>query len=250
MTYQLTGYDENGDPTYADVPDAPSYSSGGDMGPAPDAPGAGSGQADVISGATPPNSDLSLAQQYASYGAGGGGAGNTATPGSGMDNGTMGASSASGSGVDWAGLLKTLGLTNSATGNTDWSKVLGLGLGGASLISSLNQPAYQAKTPAQLLAGMPSNAPTWSAAQKTAMQTPMKSGTALQRVAAANMPSSIVAGVRGYAEGGEVQGPLSQVAPPGPSGPQAFTGPVPMDAGGGQDDLFPAHCEGSHEWLI
>ncbi len=67
-------------------------------------------------------------------------------------------------------------------------------------------------------------------AQMTAFSQPLKAGNQLTRQYAADMPSPIVPGVR-YAEGGEVEGPLTQSAP--------FVGFV-QGEGGGQDDLIDA----------
>lgn len=185
---------------------------------------------------------LTPAQQYAAYGAGGGGAGNQGVGGSGMDNGTTAAPT-----TDWSTQAKDLaaamGLTNK-DGSYNLSKIMGLGAAGATLASSLNQPAYQAKTTAQILAGMSSNTPGNHDAMLAAMATPMKSGTNLARATPAASPLSIVAGTRGYAQGGPVapmpDGPLSQVPPPGPSGPtQPFSGAVEGDDPG-QSDLIDA----------
>jgi hypothetical protein len=94
----------------------------------------------------------------------------------------------------------------------NWGKLLGMGLAGAQLHNQLNAPGYHAKTPAELMGGIANNTPTYSVAQVAAMQNPLKSGSALQRIyAGAGLPSSRVKGTREYAEGGEVAGPLSSV---------------------------------------
>ena len=128
-------------------------------------------------------------------------------------------------------LLKTLGLTNDKTGAVDWSKILGLAAGATTLAAGANAQ-YNPKTPTQLLAMQPSNTPKWSEGQIAAMQVPMQAGNQLARRSAVFMPSPIVPGQK-YAEGGEVQGPLSAMPQ------EAFAGAV-TGAGGGQDDLIDA----------
>ena len=158
---------------------------------------------------------------------------------------------------------------NKLTGlNLSGSQLAGLGLGALSLYSSLNSPAYNPKTPSQLLAMQPSNTPkAFNADQLAAMQVPIKSGNQLQRISGADMPSTIVAGQNApgvgalsqtglpsnavqpyqfnstvtnpivippkkFAEGGEVgDGALTQAQP--------FTGYVQGDSGG-QADLIDA----------
>ena len=127
-------------------------------------------------------------------------------------------------------LLKTLGLTN-GSGAVDWSKILGLAAGATTLAAGANAQ-YNPKTPTQLLAMQPSNTPKWSEGQIAAMQVPMQAGNQLARRSAVFMPSPIVPGQK-YAEGGEVQGPLSAMPQ------EAFAGAV-TGAGGGQDDLIDA----------
>lgn len=127
-------------------------------------------------------------------------------------------------------LIKTLGLTDKG-GAIDWPKILGLAAGAATLANSASTP-YSPKTPTQLLAMQPSNTPVWSPEHLAAMQRPMLAGNQLARQSAASMPSPIVPGQK-YAEGGEVQGPLSAMPQ------EAFSGFV-RGPGGGQDDLINA----------
>ena len=197
-----------------------------------------------------PNAGLTAAQQYAAYGAGGGGAGSATVPGNGTDSGTTAAAassfpSLSSMGSSVSDFAKSLGLST--------QQLLGLGLSATQLAGAMNQPAYNPRSASSLLSGLPSNAPSLSAGALTAMAQPVNAGAALKRQTMSAQPKSIVAGTRGYAAGGEVAGPLSSVPPPGPSGPgmappggpqQAFSGPVPSDTGGGQDDLFDAKLAG------
>ena len=141
---------------------------------------------------------------------------------------------------DWQKKLKSigdaLGLTKTKGGDYDWGKIIGIGAAGVTAADALNRQAIPVKTTTQLLAGMPTNTPGgFSADALAAMQVPMRAGNQLQLQYAADMPSPIRPGVRGYAEGGEVDGPLSQ----------AFDssiqhGYVGSGEGGGQDDLIEA----------
>ena len=191
-------------------------------------------------------------------------------PTTGLPNYATDASSfagAAGSSSPWSSnLVKGF---NSATGlNLTGAQLAGLGLGAMSLYSSLKTPAYNPKTPSQLLAMQPSNTPkAFNADQLAAMQVPIKSGNQLQRISAADMPSSIATGQNApgvgalsqtglpnnavqpyqfnstvtnpivippkkFAEGGEVgEGALTQAQP--------FTGYVQGDSGG-QADLIDA----------
>ena len=104
---------------------------------------------------------------------------------------------------------------NNLTGlNLSGSQLAGLGLGALSLYSSLSQPAYNPKTPSQLLAMQPSNTPgAFSQAQMAAMQVPIKSGNQSQKITAADMASPIVAGQNAPGVGALSQGPASAVQP-------------------------------------
>lgn len=136
-------------------------------------------------------------------------------------------------------IAKTLGLTNK-DGSYDWGKIIGMGAAGLTLNDTLNQSAQPVKTTQQLLAGVPSNTPAgFSPGALTAMSRPMQAGNQLARQYAADMPSSIRDGGRGYAEGGEVEdigaGALSQTFD------SARTqGYVDEGEGGGQDDMIAA----------
>lgn len=120
----------------------------------------------------------------------------------------------------------TLGLTNK-DGSYDWKKIIGLGAAGITAYDTLNRKQVPVKTVSELVGQLPSNTPPgFTPGALTAMQVPLKAGNQLQRQSAADMPSALVPGVRTYADGGEVEGPLSQ-------------GYVTGD-GGGQDDLVEA----------
>ena len=121
-----------------------------------------------------------------------------------VGSGEVGYSSDSGGALTQ--LAKALGLTGK-DGSPSLAKLLGL-VGVASSLRGAGS-AGTVKTPAELLASIPSNTPpTWSAEQVGAMQVPLKAGNQLARQYAADMPTPIRPG-QGYAEGGEVAGPLS-----------------------------------------
>lgn len=141
--------------------------------------------------------------------------------------------------AEWKDKLKSigdaLGLTKTKGGDYDWSKIIGLGAAGMTAYDAMNQQ-QPVKTPTQLLAGMPSNAPSGLSPQVlAAMQSPMRSGNQIQGQYAADMPSTIRGGLRGYADGGEVEGPLSRTFDS--SAEQGFVG---GGEGGGQDDMVEA----------
>ena len=141
---------------------------------------------------------------------------------------------------DWQKKLKSvgdaLGLTKTKGGDYDWSKIIGLGAAGMTAYDAMNQQQQPVKSPAQLLAGMPSNAPSGLSPQVlAAMQSPMRAGNQIQGQYAADMPSTIRGGLRGYADGGEVEGPLSRTFDS--SAEQGFVG---GGEGGGQDDMVEA----------
>lgn len=121
----------------------------------------------------------------------------------------------------------TLGLTNK-DGTYDWKKIIGLGAAGITAFDTLNRKTVPVKTATELAGSLPSNAPpAFSQGALSAMQVPLKAGNQLQRQRAVDMPSALVPGIRTYAEGGGVAGPLSQ-------------GFVSGGAGGGQDDMVEA----------
>lgn len=146
-----------------------------------------------------------------------------------------GSGNSSSNSASWLDALKK------ATGMTG-SQLAGLGLGGLSLASGVKQE-YKPKTPTELLAMQPSNAPpAYTAAQMAQFSTPFKTGTQLERAYAADMQSPIAAGTGinadgtplKFAEGGEVPGALSQVFDSSQM-PGMVTG-----EGGGQDDMVEA----------
>jgi hypothetical protein len=115
----------------------------------------------------------------------------------------------SGGSTNWSALAKSLGLTNK-DGDLDWSKLLGLG--GAALALTGGNAAYNPRSAKDLAAMQPSNLPPGlTAAQITTATRPMQAGNQLTRQYAADMPSPIVPG-KGYAEGGEIEGPLSMTS--------------------------------------
>lgn len=125
---------------------------------------------------------------------------------------------------------EVLGLTNK-DGSYDWRKIIGLGAAGITAYDTLNHKTAPVKTAAQLAASLPSNAPPgFSPGALSAMQVPLRAGTQLQRVSAADMPSTLR---NAYAEGGMVNseplGVLSQLM-----------GGLVQGAGGGQDDQVAA----------
>ena len=142
----------------------------------------------------------------------------------------------------WLTKLKEIGSAAGLVkdGKYDWEKIIGLGAAGLTAYDALNQTTQPVKTTAQLLAGMPSNTPAgFSAGALSAMARPMQAGNQLARQYAADMPSSVRPGGRGYAEGGEVEdmgsGALTQTFDS--SQTQGYVG---SGEGGGQDDMIDA----------
>ena len=133
-------------------------------------------------------------------------------------------------------VAKTLGVLK-PDGSYDWGKIMGMGAGAAAFFTTLNQaPAAPVKSTKDLLASLPSNTPAGFGPEALArMQVPMKAGNQLTLMYAADMPSPIRPGARGYAEGGEVEGPLSQTFDS-----SQFVGYVGAGEGGGQDDMIDA----------
>jgi len=131
-------------------------------------------------------------------------------------------------------VANTLGLTQK-DGSYDWKKIIGLGAAGLTAYDTLNRKTQPVKTVAELAGSLPSNAPPGFSPEALAtMRVPLKAGNQLARQSAASMPSPIQLGVLGYAEGGDVEGALSQAFD---SSQQ--TGQVAGD-GGGQDDMVEA----------
>jgi len=133
------------------------------------------------------------------------------------------------SGLTWEKIAQQLGIVDK-NGNYDLKKILALTGAGIGAIGAATTPTQTIQSIGQLKAGIPSasTAPAWTDAELAYGRRPMQTGTALQRVYAANMQSPVVPGQR-YAEGGDVEGPLTQ----------AFAGAVQGDDGG-QSDLIDA----------
>ena len=151
-------------------------------------------------------------------------------PGAGYSNGPNQVPYApAGDKVNWAELIKGLPAA----------------LAGAQFVSQASREPYKAKTPTELRAMLPSNTPAAGGALANAW----KVGANAPTVRADAQATSLVPSTRKYADGGEVQGPLSMVPPPGPSGPmQAFSGAVQGDDGG-QSDLVDAQLSAG-EYVI
>jgi len=115
-------------------------------------------------------------------------------------------------------------------GSYDISRVMALLGTGAGIIGAATAQPQTLKSISELRAGIPSNAPAgWTPEELAYGTRPMQTGSALQRVYAADMPPPIAQGRtnRQYADGGEVVGPLSQ----------AFAGGI-RGQDGGQSDLI------------
>ena len=132
--------------------------------------------------------------------------------------------------TDW---LTKLGITDS-NGSVNWQKLLA-GLGGALTVADgLTSTPKTIKSIAELKAGMsPMNTPAgWTPEQIAFGTRPMQTGSALEKVYAADMKSPVTPGVtataKKFADGGNV-GALGQ----------AFAGAVQGDDGG-QSDLIDA----------
>lgn len=132
----------------------------------------------------------------------------------------------------WTQIAKTLGIIDSK-GNYDFKKILGLAGTGIGLIDAATSSPQTQKSISELRAGMPAtNTPTpWTEEQLAFGRRPMQTGSALQRVYAADMQSPVTPGKtsKQYAHGGEVQGALTQ----------AFEGAV-QGLDGGQSDMIDA----------
>jgi len=143
--------------------------------------------------------------------------------------GTYGGTSGNDGGA-LSGLFKSLGLTKK-DGSVNWAQLLGLGGAAASLMGG---NSYSPRSPAQLLASLPSNAPSVAALNMA----PMRAGNQLTTLPAASMPSTVQPGRR-YAEGGPVMG--APIQPEDGSGPLSamFQGPglVPGSESGQSDKV-------------
>lgn len=142
-----------------------------------------------------------------------------------------------GGGFGWGDIAKKLGIQN-ANGEYDLAKILALAGAAAGTVGAMTQTPQRAMTIGELKANMPaSNTPAmWTEEQLAFGRRPMQTGSALERVYAADMQSPITPG-KSYAMGGEVvgepQGALSQ----------AFSGGV-RGADGGQSDLVDIKVSG------
>lgn len=134
--------------------------------------------------------------------------------------------------------LKSLGLTNSQ-GDYDIKKILGLAGAGVGLVGAATAPTHSIKSMSDLKAGMPSNniPANWTNDELAYGARPMQTGSALQRVYAADMQSPVTPGKtsRQYAEGGEIEVDFGAEMPGALT--QAFSGGV-AGADGGQSDLI------------
>jgi hypothetical protein len=134
----------------------------------------------------------------------------------------------------WEKYAKQFGLMN-PDGTFNAKSLLALTSGALGVIDAATSKPQTLRSIADLRAGIPGqssmNTTGWSGAELANLERPMQTGSALQRVYAADMPSPIVRGqtTKGYAEGGEIEGALTQ----------AFEGAVMGDAGG-QSDLIDA----------
>lgn len=145
--------------------------------------------------------------------------------------GTYGGSGGGGGDGALAGLFKSLGLTKK-DGSVNWAQLLGLGGAAASMMGG---STYSPRSPAQLLASLPSNAPNMAPLSMTSM----RAGNQLPTMPAASMPSPIQPGTR-YAVGGPVMGDDEVAEGAGPLS-AVFQGPglVP-GTDSGQSDGVPA----------
>ena len=143
-------------------------------------------------------------------------------------------------GDTWDKIATALKLKN-PDGSYDWAKLLAATGVGVSAIGSMTQTPEKQKTIAELRAGMPAMNATQSFTPETLamMQRPMQTGSALQRVYAADMQQPFAKGqtTKGYADGGEVMPGEMQEMPGALS--QAFSGAV-QGNDGGQSDLVDA----------
>jgi len=134
----------------------------------------------------------------------------------------------------WEKYAKQFGLIKD-DGTYDLKKLLALAGTTVVGVGALTQPTQKIRSIADLRTDMPAqsamNTTGFSPETLAMMQRPMQTGSALQRVYAADMASPLTQGqtTRKYADGGEVMGALSQ----------AFEGAV-MGSDSGQSDLVEA----------
>ena len=132
----------------------------------------------------------------------------------------------------WDSIAKALGIQK-ADGTYDLKAILALTGAGLGVVGTATTPQQTIRSVADLRSGIPATntAPMWTADQIAIGTRPMQTGGNLARAYASSAQSPLVAGqtTKGYADGGDVQGPLSQ----------AFAGAVQGDDGG-QSDLIDA----------
>ena len=144
-----------------------------------------------------------------------------------------------GGGFDWSKFAQSIGVKDK-NGNYNIPGILAAIGGGLTLADGLTHKPQPLKSLAELRSGMPALNATQAFTPETQamMSRPMQTGSALQRVYAADMQSPLTPGqtTRKYAEGGEVAPEMGQ-----PMGAlsQAFSGAVQGDDGG-QSDLVDA----------
>lgn len=117
-------------------------------------------------------------------------------------------------------------------GDYDWEKILGLAGTAIGTVGAMTQTPQRQATMEELMAMMPKSntAPMWTEAELAFGRRPMQTGTDLQRIYAADMPSPVTPG-KNYADGGEIEGDMEGALA------SAFAGGV-RGADGGQSDLI------------
>lgn len=157
---------------------------------------------------------IGMAQNPSEYGLG------NISPGSDIEGPSMLAQIASALGV------------KKPNGDYDWEKILGLAGTAIGTVGAMTQTPQRQATMEELMAMMPKSntAPMWTEAELAFGRRPMQTGTDLQRIYAADMPSPVTPG-KSYAEGGEIEGDMEGALA------SAFAGGV-RGADGGQSDLI------------
>lgn len=142
--------------------------------------------------------------------------------------------------VDGGGLSGIEKIANSLglkkpDGTYDWTKILAMTGTGVAAIGAMNQTPQKQMSLAELKASMPATntPPMWTEEQLAFGRRPMQTGSALERVYAADMRSPVTPG-KSYAMGGEVEGGALS---------QAFSGGV-RGSDGGQSDLISINVSG------
>lgn len=157
---------------------------------------------------------IGMAQNPSEYGLG------NISPGSDIEGPSMLAQIASALGV------------KKPNGDYDWEKILGLAGTAIGTVGAMTQTPQRQATMEELMAMMPKSntAPMWTEAELAFGRRPMQTGTDLQRIYAADMPSPVTPG-KSYADGGEIEGDMEGALA------SAFAGGV-RGADGGQSDLI------------